>query len=495
MPFSGQRRSILFALLLVITVAVYGNTFLNTWTYDDIPVVLENSDAHSFSGFLANSNPGRPLRELTYIPEYMFFGNEPSGYHVQQLIWHWGNGVLLFSLFAALGLEPLYALLGAILFIVHPLQAESVASIAHRKELLALFFSLCSVLAYIKGVRETGRRRGVLIAVSLAGYGVAILANQTAVTIPCVLILYDYLYLRQEDRVIFKHPWFVLFCSAILGSFALYYFHGLFSRDALLSVYSKNNYIDARSFLPLYLACLKAFGFYLYKISVPVNLAPEYVIAISTQMFQVFSLAGLALLLATVSIFFAVRRSAPLVAFGIGWYLVMYLPVSNIVPVAYIAADRYMYLCLPGVSIVVAALLQWRSQKWLNYVCIGILLLFSALTILQNTYWRNQHTLWRHAVQVNPRSAAVQNTVALSYMLTGELSAARIHAKKAIELYQYNIHYYLTLAKIEDRLGNLTEALKNYEIFVGYGGLEYPEEVAVVNKYLPLMRKRVAVGN
>lgn len=490
-PFDHPRIYVL-VLLLMITGAVYGNTFLNSWTYDDIPVVVENPDVQSVKGFMDNSYPGRPLRELTYIPEFKLFGTEPAGYHAQQLLWHGANGMLIFCLFAALGLEPLYAGLGSALFLVHPLQAESVASIAHRKELLALFFSLAAILAYIKAMRSAGRRQLVLICASLLGYGVALLANQTAVSLPLVAMLYEYLFLQGRERLLLKRPLLLALFLCIFGALALYHFRGFLSREQLLTVYTKNNFIESRSYLPLYLADLKAFGFYLYKIAVPVNLAPEYVIPISAKPFQGLALAGLGLLAAVAGAFVALRRTLPLAAFGIGWYLVMYLPVSNIVPVAYIVADRYMYLCLPGLALLVAALLRKVSMKWINAGFCTVLVMLAGLTIVQNGYWRDQHTLWRHAVKVNPESAAVQETVALSYQLTGDFITARQHARKAIELYKYDIHYYLTLAKIEDRLGNLAEALKNYEIFVAYGVVEYPREVAIVRDYLPVLRARIA---
>lgn len=492
MKLFARKKTVICLLLLLLTGAVYGNTFLNGWTYDDIPVVVENPDAHSIGGFLADSYPGRPLRELTYIPEYKLFGVEPAGYHLQQLFWHGANGLLLFCLFAALGFEPLYAGLGCALFLVHPLQTESVAGIANRKELLALFFLLASFLAYVRAVQSVGRRRLAFLGASLAGYGVALLANQTAITFPLLVVLYDYLFLAREERLILKRPLFTALCLGAMGAFALYHFRYLFSRDELLTIYSKNNFLASKSFLPLYMADLKAFAFYLYKIAVPANLAPEYVIPISDQPFQGLALLGLTLLTGMAAAFAALRRNLPLAAFGVGWYLVMYLPVSNIVPVAYIVADRYMYICLPGIALLVAAILRKASLNWLNAGFCSILAVLACLTVLQNGYWQDQHTLWRHAVKVNPESAVVQETVANSYLLTREFATARIHARKAIELYQYNMRFYLTLAKIEDRLGNLTEALKNYEMFVAFGVMEYPEEVAIVKNYLPVLRTRIA---
>lgn len=483
-------RISLLVVLLTVCAAVYGNTFLNGWTYDDIPVVVRNSDAHSLKGFLENSRPGRPMRELSYIPEYLLFGENPAGYHVQQLFWHGANGCLLLILFIALGVEPLYAMLGVVFFLVHPLQSESVANISHRKELLPLFFSLLALIAYIKAVAAQGLRRYFLLLLVAAGYVCALLSNETAVTFPLLLALYEYLYLSQGERFFLKRPILLLLCMTSAAVLFFYRYQGLFSSDQLLTVYSKYSFEASRSFIPLWMADLKAFGFYFYKIVLPVNLAPEYHVTFSEQIFQPLALVSAALLAGIAYLFFVLRRSLPSVAFGIGWFLIFYLPISNVLPVSYLLADRYMYLCLPGVGLLLAGLLQKIHNNRFTIVTCLFLVILAVLTVIQNNYWKDENTLWRHAVTVNPNSTWVQETVALSYLLSNQFEKARYHSRLAISLNRYNTRAYLTLAKSEDRLGNLDVALKNYESFCSFGVFEYPEEVATIKKYLPFLRAR-----
>lgn len=490
MNYKMPPRVYLCSALLVVCAAVYGNTFLNGWTYDDIPVVVQNPDAHSLNGFIENSRPGRPMRELTHIPEYMLFGTNPTGYHIQQILWHGANGCLLLVLFSALGLEPLYALLAVIFFLVHPLQAESVANIAHRKELLALFFSVLTLLSYLKAVSASGLRRVILLLFAVAAYVCSLLSNQTAITLPLLLVLYDYLYLRLNQRLVLARPALLFSGAMALAAYFLYRYQGLFSADQLLSVYSKYSFIASRSFIPLWMADLQAFGFYLYKIVLPVNLAPEYHIPFSEDLFQPWAWLSAAIIAGSVYLLFALRRNMPAVSFGIGWFLILYLPISNILPVAYVVADRYMYLCLPGVALLLACLLQRLNSRSLTIASTVFLVVLSVLTVIQNGYWKDEHTLWRHAVTVNPGSTWVQETVALSYLLSNQFEQARHHAKLAIQLNRYNTRAYLTLAKSEDRLGNLNEAIKNYEAFSSFGIFEYPQEVENVKTYLPFLRAR-----
>lgn len=483
-------------LLLLVTILVFANTFANSWSYDDIPVVVENPDSKSLDGFLANTRPGRPMRELSYIPEYILFGDNPAGYHTQQLFWHAANGCLLFYVFTALGLAPTASMLAALFFLVHPLQAESVANISHRKELLALFFSLVTFICYTKAVSasKTASRIFWLLPV-FVGYAAVLWSNETAITLPVILIAYDFLFLSATDRIIAKRPLLLVTFCIIASALIFYHYRGLFASGELLNVYSKNSFIATRSYIPLWMADLKVFVLYLSKIILPLDLAPEYHISFSEELLQPVSLFGGVILVATIYACLTLRTKRPLISFGIISFLAFYIPISNVIPISYMMADRYMYLCLPGIALLTADILHSFSHRLFKMIVMILLLSFSTLTIIQNSYWKDEHTLWRHAVKVNPDSTWVQETAALSYLLADDFQSAALHAEKALELNRFNTRAYLTLAKAQDRLGNLGEALKNYERFVNYGRMEFPQEVAVVSNYLPLMRKRVFIWN
>ncbi|EHP87110.1 hypothetical protein GeomeDRAFT_1449 [Geobacter metallireducens RCH3] len=490
---TGIRKRTVLLFFLATTVVVYGNTFLNDWTYDDVPVIVQNPDAHSLKGFVENSRPGRPLRELTYIPEYHLFGEKPAGYRVQQLAWHGMNGFLLVLVFGLLGVELPYALLGALFFLVHPLQSESVANLSHRKELLTLFFSLVSLYGYVKAAALAGGRRVAFMAVAVAGYVVALLANETVITLPLLVILVECYGMPRERRILLRRPLLLAVSGAIAAAYLLYTFRGFIRPEQLLTIYSKNSFMASRSYLPLFMGSMTAFGFYLWKIVLPVGLAPEYTFRLAESFLQPWALLSGTLLVVLVTVMVRAARRLPLLSLGIGWFFVFWLPVSNLVPVAYLAADRYMYLCLPGVGLALAVLLQrLRSAKVEAGFC-AVLLVLAVLTAIQNGYWRTEHTLWRHAVAVNPDSTWVQETVALSYLLTDETDKAVAHAREAIRLNRLNTRAYLTLAKAEERRGNLAEAVKNYEFFAAYGGMEYPSEAADVQASLPALRERLAL--
>lgn len=487
----SKRYQIIFFML--VTFVVYGNTFLNQWTYDDVPVILENPDVHSFGGFLDNARPGRPVRELSYIPEYHLFGDQPAGYRVQQLAWHCANGFLLAVLLNALGLELPFILFGSLFFLVHPLQSESVANISHRKELLALFFSLVALLCYVKSFALSGAKRLLAWGGSLIAYGCALLSNETVVTLPLAVLLYEGVMVEREKRVLLRRPLLTLLVLVSAVTVLVYRYRWLFDSEQLLTVYSKNSFVPSDSYIPLFMGAMKAFGFYVVKTAFPINLAPEYTFRLSESLWQPWALLSIAILGATVLFAVTFRNVLPPVSYGIGWFLVFWLPVSNLVPVAYLAADRYMYLCLPGISIVLAAMLQRYSNRWLIAAVSFVLVVFAGLTVIQNSYWRDEHTLWRHAARVNPDSTWALESAAYSYYLTSDLEVARRYAKRALSVSRTNTKVYLVLAQIEEARGDLTEAIRNYEIFISAGKAQYPELVRNVIMRLPALKERMQI--
>ncbi|AJE04933.1 tetratricopeptide repeat protein [Geobacter pickeringii] len=484
-------RRYLLVVMLLATFVAYGNTFRNNWSYDDIPVVVENIDAHSLAGFLEHKRPGRPLRVLTYIPEYKLFGDKPAGYRIQQLLWHGANGFLLVLLLQSLGVETLPAILAGLFFLVHPLQVESVANISHRKELLALFFCLATLFLHRRLLAAEGRKRLVFAAAGLGTFGLSLLANQTAITFPAVLVLYELLFVPKERRFLIRRPLLAGVGAAAAAGGAFYLLRGLLTADQLLTVYSKNNFIASKSYYPLFMGVMKSFGFYLSKILVPTGLAPEYAVRFSEDFFQPAAWGGMALLVAVAAVAVFASRRAPLLSFGLGWFLLLYLPISNLVPAGYMIADRYLYMPLAGVAIAFA----WGVQKLrlrVVYAAAGaVLVLFTGLTVVQNTYWYDEHTLWRHAAEVDPGSTWAQESAAYSYYVKGEYDQAREHALKALAINRFNTKAYLVLAQIEEGRGDIAEAVRNYEMFSEIGEAEYPALVAGVRDRLPELRERL----
>lgn len=475
--------------VIVATIIVFGNTFLNQWTYDDTVIVVNNPAAHSLRGFIQNLGAGRPLRYLTHIPEYALFGLHPAGYHIQQLLWHAGNGILLLLIFQAVGLELPFALAGTFLFLLHPVQTATVASVGNRKELLALFFVLLSVLSYIRGVAAEGRRRVWWVMLALASYGVSLLANVTAVTLPLAIGLYDALFVPKERRIILRSIplFFVVFVAA--STAFLYHYRSIFSIEERLTIYSQNSFFASLAYYPLFWGAVKAFGFYLGKIAYPLHLAPEYSLRFSTDLIPVAAVPGLLLLGGAIVSLPILCRRAPRIAFGIGWFLIFYLPISGFIPAGYIVADRYMYLCLPGIGLVIGSLVQ-KWPRGLTVPCSALLLVLAVLTVRQNSYWRNSLVLWAHAAEVNPGSTGANLSAAASFLQAGDLPKAKFCAQRVLALNPSLIYADFLLGQIALREGDARSAVEHFERYVRIGqGGDPGGEMAYVLSILPALKK------
>lgn len=479
-------RKIVFSMLVLTTFVVFGNTFLNGWTYDDIPVVVENQDIRTLTNFMEDTYQGRPLRELSYMLDYKLFGDHPAGYHLQQNLWHAANGCLLFLVMLTLGITPGYSLLGTILFLIHPVQVESVASIGHRKELLPLFFGLLLILAYAKSLMVTGARRWLLWSGCLLSYVLVLLGNVTAGTLPLVLPVYELLFVDRERRVLTRYP--VVFWSVVIAAAAVcgYYYTAHFEfQSALLKTYAQNGFTGTKGCLPMFLVALKVPALYLGKFLWPVALAPEYVVSFSTDLLQWGSLGGILFLTGMMTLFWMCRQSLPALSFAIAWCLLLYVPVANVLPVyAYPMADRYLYMIVPGAGLAVAVLLQRVANPLLDRSAVAVLIALSLMTIVQNTYWQDEYALWSHAVLVNPESKGALWSMGQTYLQAGEFTEAKEAFERVLAIDRFYIHAYLQLAKIQEQEGDLAEAKKNYLMFVRYGLYQSPTEAMKIKAYL-----------
>jgi tetratricopeptide (TPR) repeat protein len=486
------------AVILAAAVAVvYGGTFRNDWTYDDYYVVVANPALKSVTTLLQQAGSWRFVRDVSLFIDHAIWGAAPAGYHLQQLVLHWLNALLLWRFCCMVGASSLAALGASLLFIVHPVQVESIANISHRKESLALLFVLLLMLLYGAARQQVGPRRAALLAGAVAAFILAVQANETAVTAPLVLVVYEALFWQPGERILLRRPALLLATlagCAIAGGF--YLLNNFSLQEQIFKVYSKQAFFASPTYLPLFLGCLQVIARYAGILIWPFNLAPEYVIDFATSIWQPLALMGLLLVVGLLVLAYWLHRRAPIVSLGLLMAAILYLPIANFFPVAYMMADRYLYLPLAGLAIAVAGLLSAvQTKHWRVMGAVGVLVAgLSILSIRQSTVWRSEHTLWRHAVTVNPRSSWVHGAAAKSYLRTGDVAVAREHAELAIRIDRQNAGAYLTLARAEERMGNLPTAVEHYATFLSLGAREFPREAADVAAYLPYLHRRLERG-
>src|SRR5450631_3352693 len=219
---------LLFALAVITFHEVSAHSFLINW--DDQAYVTQNVAIRGFS--LENLKTAfsvyyvgnyAPIQIISYMFDYTLWGNNPFGYFLGNILYHFVSGALLYLLLIRLGFWKWGAFFGAAIFLIHPVQVESVAWISQRKNLLAMLFYLTSFHCYLSyREREDGSSRMWYYLWSVAAFSLALLSKSITVIFPVMLVMYDQLatpFRRSIKAHTDKIPYFI--AAGIIGVVAM----------------------------------------------------------------------------------------------------------------------------------------------------------------------------------------------------------------------------------------------------------------------------------
>lgn len=342
-----------------------------------------------------------PLTWLSHMIDAALYGPSAGGHHISSVALHAANAVLLFLfLLRTTGAVHRSAFV-ALVFAVHPLNVESVAWIAERKNVLSTLFWLLTMLAYLAWVKQRGVRR---YALALVLFTLGLMAKPMLVTLPIVLLLLDLWPLGRggvgiKALLFEKLPFATLAAVSSVVTFVVQRQEGLT--------------ISLVQFPPgVRLAnAVVSYGAYLQKMVWPTNLCilyphlgdalPAWKVAVSGAL--IAAATGAAIL---------VRRNRPEVAVGWFWYLITLVPVIGFVQVgAQAMADRYAYVPLIGIFILIVwgvpGLLPRSGSALAQAGVYALIPALIAATVVQEGYWRNAGAVARRAIEVSPGSLPV----------------------------------------------------------------------------------------
>ena len=293
-----------------------------------------------------------PLAWLSHMADVELFGAWAGGHHVVNVLFHAVNAVLVLELVLRLGLAPPAAWLVAAVFAVHPAQVESVAWVSERKTVLCTFFMLLSMLAYLRAHRVPPGRSAVAW---FAGWNVlgvlALLGKPLAVTLPCVLLLFDYAPL-ERIRGPGARAWLTTAGRAVVEKLPLLTCAIL---DAIwtVAVQSSADAVTPFPWTTRLAHATVAYATYLRVFFWPVDLG---CIHPHPGMPSAAAVVGSAAMLIVASAVFlaAARRGRPLAVMGWCWFLGTLVPMVGIVTVGMNGwSDRYLYVPIIGLAIAV----------------------------------------------------------------------------------------------------------------------------------------------
>ena len=482
-----MRHHALIALLLAaLTLAVYAPVRNHSFVdYDDHIDILDNPNLREGLGLksIARSfaqpyhSNWIPLTYLSLRLNYTLHGLEPAGYLLANVGLHLASTLLLFYALARMtGAVGRSAFVAAV-FAVHPLHVESVAWAAERKDVLCGFFWMLALLAYARYVEKPGSRaRYAGVAASLS---LALLAKPMAVTLPFALLLLDYWPLgrlrtdasrrlpdpsRLLRAVVEKLPLLALATAASAIAFTVQQASGTM------------NSLTGRA-LPLSLRLANAtyaYAIYLADGFWPRDLAVFYPHPLDSL--STLQVGGSLLLIAALSAAAISQAAArPYALVGWLWYLGTLVPVVGLVQIGTQArADRYMYLPLVGLALIVA----WgtvdavgprrRVAKWLPAAGAAAVLALAGAASLQLRHWRDSLSLFERAVAVTERNYVAQHRLGAALVRVGRLEEARDHYVASLRIAPRRFAPHFELAQFSQRLGDWEAAADHYGKAVGF---------------------------
>jgi tetratricopeptide (TPR) repeat protein len=465
------------ALIVILGLAAYLNTFSAPFTFDTVLNITENPmvrDVANIPSILAGTEgtfASRPLMHATFALNYHLDGLDPRGYHALNIALHLANGILLFFLILLTGKFMGFperevtqsATLSALLFTLHPVQTEAVTDIVNRSVLLATTFYLSGMILFLKAVTSE-KRRGFFVAAlflaSLLGMG----SRENFATFPVMLFLYDLFFVSKfRLRQTASHWWAYVPVLLSLGYMA----HIILSH----TYDTGTEFVGAGlPHMDYFLTQFNVHWTYLRLLVIPVGQNLDYDYRISKTLFELPTLlsfigyAGLWI----AGLVFVKRR--PVLVFPLLWFMVVLLPISFGVTLLDLRLDDVIFehrLYLPGAAFFVipgiALCLLLRDSRTLAAgVALAVLLPFAlgGVAYARNSLWKTSVGIWRDAADKSPMKARPHNNLGLAYADEGQYRKAAEHYERALKIDPNYIESYNNLCVLYQELGEMERAIK-----------------------------------
>jgi len=470
---SAKRNLILCLVLVTCTLALYNgvnqNGFVN---YDDDVYVTANRHVQvglswstirwAFTTFGAAN--WHPLTWISHALDYQLFKLNPAGHHYTNVLLHCANVVLLFLLLVEGTGRVSRSLVVVAIFAVHPLNVESVAWAAERKNVLSMLFLLLALWAYQRYARKPSVARYAGVALLFA---CGLMAKPQVITLPFLLLLWDYWPLQRmalgSDRgAADRSPgWLLLEKVPLLA---------LSGASAVVTLLAQRAGGAVRSVIeyPLTVRIENAVGAYfdyVGRLFWPLRLAPMY--PHPGDSLRAWQIAVAALFLIAATVLVLVFRERRYLVVGWFWFLGTLVPMIGLIQVGHQAtADRYMYVPMIGLLLMLGwGLADWAGERKARAVSLAsaaalVLAALGALTYRQVSFWHDSETLWTHAVAVTKNNYIAHVNLGESMFNQERTAEATVHFRAAAEIRPNDPAAHLNLGSCERRQKNYAQALQ-----------------------------------
>jgi len=480
---SWRTTALAFATLLAALVLCYGNSLSAPFAFDDVPAVVENPtirDLGAVRTVLGAATPtgtgarGRPLVNLSLAVNHAVGGLDVRGYHVFNLAIHLFAGLALFGIVGRTLRSPLLkdsldavafpcALTAAVLWLVHPLQTETVISAVQRTESLMSLFYLLTLYCFIRSAGSgesavSGARRVLWPCATVICCLAGMASKEVMVSAPLVLLLYDRTFAAGSFREAWRRRWrlhlalaatWILLAGLMLGSA---------KRGGTVGLG-----LGVSSWEYALMQC-RALGLYLKLALWPHPLVLDYGTALIRGLAQVFPQALLIVGLLGGTAYALVR--SPRVGFLGACFFAILAPSSSFIPLtSQTIAEHRMYLALAPLAVFASlALWRWIRAGAAVALCAVLAAALGWTTARRNEDYRSAIALWADTAAKAPYNERAHDNLGNALADAGRFAEAIPHYEEALRLWPDapKTHYNLGNALL--KAGRVADAIREYEV-------------------------------
>jgi len=424
-------------ILCLLCAIVYGNSLFNGFVLDDKALIVFNPaitsvrflpgffskgifDYYSMGRQMAGSQVYRPLQMLTYFIDYKLSGLNAFWFHFSSLLWHLGNGILVFFILLFIFKNRPIAFLASVLFLVHPLNTSVVSYIAGRADLLSGFFILLCLLLFLIFLQ---RRQTRYFLFSFGACLLALFSRENALIIPLFLVVILAIQKQKPRNYLLLLPFLLLEIGYGLWRFILWGRGGVSLYHAAIP-------------LPLriinFANCL---ALYAKLFFIPENLHFQRLTPLILDLTSNGAIVSLFCIFLGALIGISIRKNK-ILFFGFLWSLASLIPVlfcfdGYLLLGGAMMAESWAYLFTIGLSLICARIIIPLRIMWLALLACFIIFL-GLLTIGNNFYWRNDFSLLKRTLEFSSGKNPLRRNLINEYLYYGLIEDARAE----IEIYR-----------------------------------------------------------
>ena len=484
-------------IIVILGFLVYSNSLNNPFMYDDIYNIVDNSFIKNFKNIsdlftskyfsLAQEKTYRPVVTLSYFIDYSLWGLNVTGWHITNIVFHVINAILFYLLILMIIGNLKISLISALLFCAHPIQTEVINIVSFREDLISLLFFILSLIFYVKYSKNNEKYISYII-YSICFFSIAVFSKEMALTLPLILILYDYLFMNDDKVEIKRYLFEIINTPRYWGYYAVILFVFV-QRNYLIKpvgyvmlrdITTHTNYPGGNIFTAV-LTTANTIVYYMGLLIVPIRLCIDHALEVSSTL-NPMTIISIILVISIIVYAIIISERSKNISFSILYFFICLIPVSNIIPIGAIIAERYLYFSSIGFCLLLgifSANISINNTKYstalknTSYLMLIILIGFYGIrTYIRNNDYKDEIILWSKNLKVYPKSDRALSNLGNAYLNKGYYDESIICFNKLVsidpnigEIYNARGAVYLKKDLIDEAILDFTKAIELIPIF------------------------------